>query len=317
MTTQKPGVILRLVREAAGLSLDTMARRTYFSKGYLANVEVGRRRATSAVIQAYVAVLGDDVNRRQLLMALLTGAVGPPAEVIAQVFELALENPALTVDDWLAKLESYGQEYVLFGPREMQARLTADLARLQTGLDNPVLAEVAAKLLTLQGLTLQTNTMPSAESGRADVIRWYELGTAAADRSGTDETRVWVRGRAAFALAYEHSAVGTARRFATQALALSNKPSVGRLNAQLALANTQAVNGDRKGALTTLDDVKRALDVIGFDNRINTFANPEWLIADTTSLVASSVGEERIALEAQDVAERTRPSTLSEYSKYV
>ncbi len=81
MTTQKPGVILRLVRLAAGLSLDTMAERTYFSKCYLSNVETGRRRATPAVIQAYLAVLGDDVNRRQLLMALLAGTVSPPAEV--------------------------------------------------------------------------------------------------------------------------------------------------------------------------------------------------------------------------------------------
>jgi cytoskeletal protein RodZ len=51
--TAEPGVILRLAREAAGLSLDAMARCTYFSKGYLANVEKGKRKATPAVIHAY------------------------------------------------------------------------------------------------------------------------------------------------------------------------------------------------------------------------------------------------------------------------
>jgi transcriptional regulator with XRE-family HTH domain len=314
VTTDRPGVVLRLARESAGLSLDAMARRTHFSKYYLSNIETGKRRATPDVIRAYVAVLGDDVNRRQLLMALLAGVASPSTEVIGRAFELALNFRPLTVDDWLAKLEDYGHEYMLLGPQEMEARLASDLSRLQTSLDHPVLAEVASKLLILQGLTLQTNTMPTAEKGRSDVIRWYQLGIATADRSKNTGARVWARGRAAFALAHECTAVSVARSFANEALALSDTPSVGRLHAQLALANTQALDGLSGGALTTLDDVKRTLDAIGFDNRISDFASPEWIVASTTSLIASRIGEERMALGAQESANKIRPAALSRFT---
>ena len=55
-------------REAAGLSLRGMARRTGFSPGHLANVERGDREVTPSVIRAYERVLGEDVNRRNLLL---------------------------------------------------------------------------------------------------------------------------------------------------------------------------------------------------------------------------------------------------------
>ena len=317
--TAEPGVILRLAREAAGLSLDAMARCTYLSKDYLANVETGKRKATPAVIRAYQAALGDDVNRRQLLMALLAGAATPAAsvDVIGRVFESALDAPALTVDDWLAKLDAYGHEYTLVGPGGMQPRLAADLARLQTGLDHPVLSAVAAKLLTLQGLTIQSTTMPGPNGGRTGVIRWYRLAARAADRSGDTDVQVWVRGRAALALAYERAEASAAKSFADEALALSERPSLGCLNAQLALSNAQAIDQDHTRALAMFDDAKRALDIVGFENRISDFAAPEWLVANTTSLLMSRLGEERLALEAQDTANKSRPPALSRFTTHI
>ena len=317
--TAEPGVILRLAREAAGLSLDAMARCTYFSKGYLANVETGKRKATPAVIRAYQAALGDDVNRRQLLMALLAGAVTPAAsvDVIGRVFESALDAPALTVDDWLAKLDAYGHEYTLVGPGGMQPRLAADLARLQTGLDHPVLSAVAAKLLTLQGLTIQSTTMPGPNGERTDVIRWYRLAARAADRSGDTDVQVWVRGRAALALAYEGTELPAARGFADEALALSEQASLGCLHALLALANAQGLDGDRKGALARFHDVQRALDIVGYENRISDFAGSEWLMATRISLLMSRLGEERLALESQAAVNRTLPLTLPRFSTHI
>ncbi len=149
----------------------------------------------------------------------------------------------------------------------MHTRLAADLARLQTGLDHPVLSAVAAKLLTLQGLTIQSTTMPSAESGRMDVIRWYRLAVRAADRSQDTDVQVWVRGRAALALAYEGTELQAARGFANEALILSERPSLGRLHASLALANAQGLDGDREGALVTFHGAQRTLDIVGFENQ--------------------------------------------------
>jgi transcriptional regulator with XRE-family HTH domain len=69
------GAILKATREAAGLSLQAMARRAHYSKGYLSNVEAGKRRATPEIVAAYDRALGDDVDRRELLLGLMAGVV--------------------------------------------------------------------------------------------------------------------------------------------------------------------------------------------------------------------------------------------------
>jgi len=82
------GLTLRLSRQEAGLSLAGMARRTGYSRSYLGNVETGVRQVTPRLIKAYERVLGDDVNRRQLLvggLAALAAAATPTPEVALRV----------------------------------------------------------------------------------------------------------------------------------------------------------------------------------------------------------------------------------------
>ncbi|MGP4020603.1 helix-turn-helix domain-containing protein [Saccharopolyspora sp. 5N708] len=55
MTT---GADLRAARDAAGLSLSRMARRTHFAKSYLSLVETGKRSVAPDVVNAYEQVLG-------------------------------------------------------------------------------------------------------------------------------------------------------------------------------------------------------------------------------------------------------------------
>lgn len=74
------GRTLREAREHAGLSLSGIAKRTGYSRSYLGNVETGVRTVTPDVINAYERVLGDDVNRRQLILgtvAALTASSTP------------------------------------------------------------------------------------------------------------------------------------------------------------------------------------------------------------------------------------------------
>jgi transcriptional regulator with XRE-family HTH domain len=94
------GTTLRAAREAAGLSLAQMARRTRYGKSYLGNVETGRRRATPEVVLAYGRALGD-MERRGLLSGLSAGLVGPAAagELIARGFAAALDGRGAD-DDW-------------------------------------------------------------------------------------------------------------------------------------------------------------------------------------------------------------------------
>jgi transcriptional regulator with XRE-family HTH domain len=62
------GDALRAGRLAAGLSLDTMALRTHFTKAHLSNVETGKRSASRDVIAAYAAVLDVPVEALTALL---------------------------------------------------------------------------------------------------------------------------------------------------------------------------------------------------------------------------------------------------------
>jgi hypothetical protein len=288
-----------------------MARMTHYSKGHLVNVEAGRRRPTQALVQEYEAVLGDDTDRRRLLLTLLAaGTAAPPLESISKAFEYVLDVPPLKVDDWLERLEDYGREYLVTNRALMQERLAADLARLQTGLDSPILAAVAAKLLVIQGLLLQTHVMPETPGRRPEVVRWYQLASRAADRSGDTATRVWVRGRAALGLATEQAELPTAVDFATQALALTDRPSLGRLKAQIALAHAH-------GSVQGMEAARRTMHDIGLDSRISDFANSEWAVAFNTVLLAARLGDEHLAAVAIDVEARTRPTRSDYYARRI
>ncbi|WP_273944624.1 helix-turn-helix domain-containing protein [Kutzneria chonburiensis] len=56
------GEVLRAAREAAGLSLSALARRTTYAKGYLGQLETGKRRVLEEHVRAYEVALGLSVD---------------------------------------------------------------------------------------------------------------------------------------------------------------------------------------------------------------------------------------------------------------
>jgi hypothetical protein len=241
-------------------------------------------------------------------------ALAPSAslDALSTAFETAFGHERLSDDDWAAKAESYGHDYMSLGAADLQARLTGELVRLQQQLnDNAILWGVAARLLTVTGKTL-----PSVK-GSAGASHWYRLGARASDRSGDTPTRVWVRGRAALALAYEGAALPMARSLAEQALVLSDQPSLGRLNALLALAHVQGLQGDKESALFTWDQARGLFERVGSYDQISDFAIPEWRMGVISSMLLARLGEEKLAASAQDTAERTMPSTLPRFATHI
>jgi transcriptional regulator with XRE-family HTH domain len=302
------GTRLRLARESAGVSLSTMAARTHYGKGFLSNVENGRRTATPAVILAYEKALGDDMDRRGLLTGLAASTVAPAAvaQLLRDGFGAALSEK-VSVEDWEHRAHLLGVDYMSVGAAELQNRLARDLVVVQQQLDNPRLWGVAARMLTTYGKTAVS---------RQEAVRWYRLAATVADRSEDITTRVWVRGRAALALAYEAAEIATARELSNQALALSDKPTLGRLNALVAQAHVAGVNGDRKTALVTLDQARRVFDVAGSYEQVSDFAVPEWRFHTFTSMLLSRLGDPQAAIE-QDAADRSRPSTLPRFATHI
>jgi len=105
--------------------------------------------------------------------------------------------------------------------------------------------------------------------------------------------------------------------FAKQALAISDRPSLGRLNAIMAKAHVAAIRGDKRTALALLDQGRRVFDVAGSHEQTSDYAVPEWRMAVFCSLLLARLGEERAALEAQDVALAQLPDALPRFRTHI
>jgi hypothetical protein len=291
--------------------LSEVATRTHYTRGHLSNVETGKRAASPDVVLAYERVLGEDMDRgrRGVLAGIAASVVAPAAtaELLRRGFAAAIgERPSL--DEWQSRVEEYGCDYMTVGAGELQSRLAGDLVVLQQQLEGPERWSVAARLLALYA-----KTTPGAENSS----RWYSLAVTAADRSEDLSSRVWVRGRAALAMAYEGKGLTTAGRLARQAVALSDEPSLGRLNAVIAMAHVAGARGDTETAYRMLDEGRRVFDVAGSSEQVSDYAIPEWRLHTFTSMLLSRMGDERGAVEAQDAADRTRPATLPRFATHI
>ncbi|WP_425559109.1 helix-turn-helix domain-containing protein [Catenulispora yoronensis] len=303
------GAALRNAREAAGVSLREMARRTHFSKSMLGYIEHGERVLTPEVVLAYERELGEVINRRGVLSGLAATVLAPMAtsELIYKGFsDAAYRRPDL--DTWLEGVEGLGHDYMTEGAASLQPRIAADLVTLQGQLGSPQLWGVASRYLTTYG-----KTTPGAKQA----AKWYGLAATAADRSNDQDTRVWVRGRSALALAYEGAGLTTARRLADQALEISDKPTLGRLNALVARAHVAGFKGDAATVRTMVNEARHVFDVAGSEEQISDFAVPEWRFHVFLSMLYSRLGDERRAIEEQDAAARVIPENLPRFRTHI
>jgi transcriptional regulator with XRE-family HTH domain len=177
----------------------------------------------SAVLDVPCSVLdGGSVERREFLSSVAATVVAPvvASDLLAEGFSARLNRQGPALDPWEHKLATYGRDYMRQGAAEIQARLARDLVVIQQQLENPRMWSVAARLMVLYA-----KTFPGNDGTKA--VSWYRMAAEASDRSGDDQTRVWVRGRAAIALGYEGAALPFAQLFADQAMGISEKLSLG------------------------------------------------------------------------------------------
>ncbi len=279
--------LIRDLRNARGWSQGRLAEALNSASGHttvtretVSRWETGRiecptpfwLRYLAETLQVPLDVLeSEKLDRRQFLTDFAATSIAPmvAADLIHSGFTAAVNGYGPKGDEWYAKLDAYGRDYMSAGAAEIQKRLTADLMVIQQQLDRPELWDVAAKLMTLYG-----KTFPGADGTR--VVRWYRMAATAADRSGNSESQVWVRGRAAIALGYEGASLGVAEIFAKDALAISGAPSLGRLNATMGLAHVAAFRGEKKQALDLLSEGRRVFDVAGSSEQESDYAVPEW-----------------------------------------
>lgn len=304
------GAQLRQTRTEAGVTLASMAARTSYLVSHLSNVEAGRRAATPDIVLAYARLLGEGEMRRRQMFGLAAGVVAPvvTGELIWAGFSAALRGRTAE-EDWRERVDQYGRDYMAVGAVALQSRLTNDLVVLQQHLDTPVMWSHAARALVTYG-----KTTPNP----AEAIRWYDLARVAADRSDDLAVRVWVRGRAAIALAYEGAALTTARRYAEQGVALSDRPSLGRVQALMAQAQVAAGRGDQASAVALDTDSRRVFDLVASpDGEVSDTAVPPWRMETFRSMLYARLGIPGPGTEAQEEADRTRPADLPRFATHI
>lgn len=319
------GTLIRDLRVALGYSQAQLADvlselgRSTMTRDYVSRWETGRRtprpfwlRHLATALEVPLQLLEDcRVRRRDFITSVAATTIAPlvASDLVYAGFAAALDGRP-NVDQWECALAAYGRDYMSLGAADIQRRLAGDLVVLQQQLDNPALWSVAARLMTVYG-----KTIPGADGAKA--IQWYRMAAAAADRSEHDPSRVWVRGRAAIALGYEGASLPVADMFADQALAISDRPSLGRLNAIMGKAHVAAIRGDKRGALALMEDGRRVFDQAGSHEQTSDYAVPEWRMAVFCSLLLARLGEERAALDAQDVAAKQLPASLPRFRTHL
>ncbi|WP_433616915.1 helix-turn-helix domain-containing protein [Dactylosporangium sp. CA-139114] len=200
-TVDDLGATLRQAREAAGITLSGMAARTPYSKSHLGNVECGTRSVTPDVIRAYERVLGDDMDRRQLLVgavsALVAAGVPDVASDIAMSVRaqryglLASTQTSHAVDKTIAALVSRDTPSVAAltkWARTGSPVLRVSAAGILAKVGSPLLdGQVARHLVAdaeVRGLYL------TAVASRVFAMLWDEAGQIVSDSAATYADRI-------------------------------------------------------------------------------------------------------------------------------
>ncbi|MFD3994263.1 helix-turn-helix domain-containing protein [Streptomyces sp. NPDC058548] len=318
------GVLIKDLREARGWSQGRLAdeineafgtglNREYVSRWERSKVVPGPfyLRCLSAVLDVPLAVLEGEVRRRTFLSDVAATAIAPvvASDLLSAGFAARLHGGP-SVDDWEGKLSEYGTEYMSLGAADIQRRVSRELVVVQQQLDTPRLWSVASRLMTLYA-----KTFPGSDGTKA--VSWYRLAAEAADQSGDDDARVWVRGRAAIALGYEGAALGVADLLADQAMAISGKPSLGLLNAIMGKAHAAAIRGDAATARKLMEQGRRVFDKAASYEQTSDYAVPWWRMNVFISLLAARLGDEGTAVAAQDAARRELPAELPRFATHL
>ncbi|MER7108948.1 helix-turn-helix domain-containing protein [Streptomyces sp. NPDC000229] len=314
------GVLIRDLRETRGWSQGRLAdeineafgtglNREYVSRWERSKVVPGSfyLRCLSAVLDVPLAILEGEVKRRTFLSDVAATAIAPvvASDLLSAGFAARLHGGP-SVDDWEGKLSEYGTEYMSLGAADIQRRVSRELVVIQQQLDTPRLWSVASRFMTLYA-----KTFPGSDGTKA--VSWYRLAAESADQSGDDDARVWVRGRAAIALGYEGAALGVADLLADQAMSISDKPSLGLLNAIMGKAHAAAIRGDHQAARKLMGDGRRIFDKAGSYEQTSDYAVPWWRMNVFISLLAARLGDETTAVEAQKAARRELPAELPRF----
>ncbi len=246
------------------------------AEGALVRSADAGRAAQRAVPVWWAEELGDDdVNRRELLGAMVAGPLALQLEQVRRQLDGVAGGPAVDrdADEWERVAAEYGRRvdglppamylpHLLADAAEVTARVASSSGNVRVRLTRSA-AQIAA--LTAVGLATMRDEMTAA--------RWWRTAARVADEPGDGELLALVLGKQADQSILRPSARVLA--LADQALAAAGGSScAGAASAHSARAQVLAGMGRRADALGALADYKRTRDGLP-DGDVGTASN-EW-----------------------------------------
>jgi transcriptional regulator with XRE-family HTH domain len=292
--TDHLGQTLRDERKRAGWTMVAFARECRYAASYLRQIENGTRPVTESIAETYDRILksgglfkdvhhaeksGDDVKRRAML-AMLGGAASLGVAAPHLAVELLREEllDAFGSEDWTELSEEYGHAFMTEAPDTLRRRLARDLLALRDTLRHggSSSAQLASpRLMLIQGMLI-------ANAGDTeDGARWYRAARLAADTTGDDRLKQWIRGREAFRRGYEGTDPKVVLRLAGNA---------DDVEARLASAQAYARLDQRERSRRELDAAWRLYET-GDQNEQSIYAMPAWRMALSAGYVHALQGD--------------------------
>lgn len=315
-----PGETLRRLRQAGGYSLDGLAERASMHRTLISRLEHGKRPmrphhaaaldkalATGGILQTLVQDQegGQAMNRRAVLWGVAAAASLTAASGRATVDELlraglleAIEQP----EDWDEVVAEMQRRLVLAPDTEFGDALAAKVLIVRQAIADEKRADdirAAAMLSLFYGLW-------QGNGGRfTAALDWYRTAAALARKSGDPTTQTYVLGRSASRAVYEGMSRREVTDIAEQALAVTDKPTLGGLEARSALAGVAAMTGDLEGGRDHVQAMRELAEQLPDDGP--TGAYPRTVNFDI--FVEARVGTPQSVERAQDEAEKALART--------
>lgn len=328
---------LRVMREAAGLSLAALAERAKVSKPHLGHLEQGDRVPTAEVAEAADRALraggvlvelaaherggGDDMRRRALLHTVAAagslGLIDGP-HALADMVRHGLLDVAGVTTDWDGVVEDCSNRLVTDPSPLLGTALLTGLSVLRQEIDGASdrrrsdLLRAAAGLGQIYGLWL----------GNVDQVgganQWYRSAGVLADRSGDTSMRMWVRGRAASRGVYESWTIQRTLTAVEETLSITDRPTAGAVEAHAARASVAALVGDTRGGRAAIRAMADAAEQLP-PSELHTLADPVARTLFMSAFLEARVGslaEAEAACEQAEEALTRMPTWLTETQVY-
>jgi hypothetical protein len=221
---------------------------------------------------------------------------------------LAEQRAEAPAEEWHAIVREYGYSYQTTAPAELADSLVVDLLGIGHAVDRQRDEAVLRELYRAASLLAALMALTVANLGHPrHAERWWRTARATAERSGSAETAVWVRGREVVRGLYERRPLGAVLRLVEEGerYAVAAPELLAGKAQALALAGRPE---EAAAALHTLEGVFEGLPEEVTSDRDTHFAWPEDRLRFTETYVHCHLGDVRRAELARRRAEQLYPA---------